>query len=242
MAIAMSPTEDSLAMFRRHLPECALYPGYSASRIESLVETQATMARKGKARNVLLVLDDCAYDKGIFRTTCMRNIMMNGRHLKITLILSLQYLVDLEPSLRTQIDIVVTLREAIHTNRQKLHRFFFGIVPHFNDFVKILDKTTENYGTLVLEAYSTTNDLSDCLHWWKASLSVPPFKIGNALFWKLARKYERSERDMERVRVEKAEMLATDKKKVDDKRVTSVERTEHGKVLKEDRRQCMIVC
>lgn len=235
-AIAMSPTEESLSMFRQHMPESWLYPGYTATKVEEMISMQKTLARQNKHRSLLLALDDCLYEKSILRSTSMRELFMNGRHLRICFIFACQYLVDVDPSLRTQIDYVIALRETIYSNKQKLHRFFFGIVPNFQDFCKIIDRVTDNYGALVLDATSTTTKLDECLYWYRASIKLPTYRIGKPLFWKLTDKYSRSEADVQRVREEREEQVKAEKQKPTSLRVTSVERQDKkGRTIREDR-------
>lgn len=229
IALAMSPTEDSLGMFRNHMPESWLFEGYSQSKVEELIEMQRSLATRNKQKNVLLALDDCMYEKSIMRTTAMRNIHMNGRHLKTTLINACQYMVDVDPALRTQIDYVVCLKENIYTNKVKLHRFFFGCFRAFDDFSAVLDKVTENYGALVLDQTSPSNNLEDCLFWYRASLDLPAYRLGSPIFWTLAQRYAKKN-------ARNSDDASQVKSKKSQGRLTCIQRAdEHGRVLKEDK-------
>ena len=45
----------------------------------------------------------------------------------MTLLLSAQYVMDLPPDLRTQVDYVFSLRENVMSNREKLYKQFFAL-------------------------------------------------------------------------------------------------------------------
>ena len=126
----------------------------------------------------------------------MREIHFNGRHLKLTLITAVQYLVDIPCELRTQVDYVISLKENILTNKQKLHKYYFGVFDSFDSFCRTLEKVTENFGAIVLDNTSATNDLEKLIHWYRASIQLPPFKVGSELFWRLSTKYQLSDRKM----------------------------------------------
>ena len=64
----------------------------------------------------------------------MRDLFMNGRHLKSALILAMQYCMDMTPDLRSQVDYCFCLRENIVSNKMKLWKFFFGGFANFDDF------------------------------------------------------------------------------------------------------------
>ena len=83
--IAMSPTEESAAVFRKHMPDSWVFPGFSAAKLEQMIAMQrATVAQGKPPRSLFLVCDDCTYDKSIFKGKAVRDLYMNGRHSKIT--------------------------------------------------------------------------------------------------------------------------------------------------------------
>ena len=53
-----------------------------------------------------------------------------------------------------------------------------------------MDKCTENYECLVLDNTGPTNQINECVYWWKAKIDLPPFKIGPTDLWRLDRKYK----------------------------------------------------
>ena len=186
LVIAMTPTEDSAAFFRQHLPSrCVHESGFVPSVLESALALQRNTTKEGKRlRSILLVLDDCTYDPKIFKSTAMRDLAMNGRHQKISLWTSCQYLVDLPPAIRGQVDYVFALHEPVLDNRKKLHKMFFGVLP-YPRFCAAFETATDNYGALVLDNTVARSDPEECLFWYRASLKLPSFRMCSSVYWKL---------------------------------------------------------
>jgi hypothetical protein len=69
----------------------------------------------------------------------MRQAMMNGRHRRLFLINAVQYLCDLSPDLRTNVDVVFCLKENILSNKERLWKHFFGVIPDFQTFCQTMD-------------------------------------------------------------------------------------------------------
>lgn len=187
--LAMAPTEDTLKMFRDFLPESCVFDHFSQEKLERLVSLQRELVNRGKKRNVLIILDDCMYQKGVLKSTCMRSIFFNGRHDNISLMCCAQYLMEIECSLRTNIDYIFTMRENILTNRQKLHKYFFGQFSKFDEFDKVMSACTQDYKTLVLDGTVSSTIPTDSVLWYKASLDVPDFKLCKNIFWTMSKRY-----------------------------------------------------
>jgi hypothetical protein len=64
-----------------------------------------TQQLTGEVEPSFCVLDDVLYDRAFFKSK-QRQLLMNGRHDKIFTVISAQYLMDLAPSLRAQVDYV----------------------------------------------------------------------------------------------------------------------------------------
>ena len=194
-AIAMAPTEDSLAEFRKFLPESCIFDHFSQDKLERAVSVQRELVSRGKKRTLLILLDDCMYQKGVLRSSAMRSIFFNGRHDHISLWVTAQYMMDVEVSLRTNIDYLFTMRENILTNRHKLHKYYFGFFK-FDVFDKVMSACTQDYKALVLDGTVPSNEATDVVHWYKASQDIPQFTLCKPIFWKLSAKYSVSQSEL----------------------------------------------
>lgn len=201
--MAVTPTEESIDMFESHMPKSFIYSEYCDHTFRKMIDFQRKSGRSGgnnkgeKMQHLLLVLDDMMYDKKVLKSIEMRDIFMNGRHLKITFINAMQYVMDMGPDLRSQVDYVFALRENIISNLTKLWKYFFGMFTNYEDFAKTYKALTTNNGCIVIDNTVKTNELSECIFWYKASVNNPPYKIGRRSFWKLSGEHYRTPDELE---------------------------------------------
>ena len=186
---AMSPTADTVAMFEDCFPYSHIYDEYSLDAIKTAIECETALKGQNKSREIVIAIDDCMYDKGIMRTKEMREIHMNGRHLNMWFINSVQYLMDLGPDLRTNIDYIFVLKEPMKSNREKLYKFFFGVFDKFETFSNVMDKCTENHECLVMDNTSPGNSISESIFYYKADNNIGKFRIGRSIYYKLDHMY-----------------------------------------------------
>lgn len=193
--VAMSPTEEAVQTFRAHMPDAWIYRQFQPDKIDEIIRIQRKALQSGKEpKHLFLVLDDCMYDKKAFRTKAIRDIFMNGRHLRISLSMAAQYMLDLPPDLRTQIDYVIVTRDVIQSNKLKLYKYFFGMFEKFEDFSRTMDRCTENFSVMVMDnTMVRTTNIEDCTFWYRARLDLPPFKMGKDVFWRLSAQYEKTD-------------------------------------------------
>lgn len=112
----------------------------------------------------------------------------------------------------------VARRENIISNKQKLWKYFFGMFDRYEviaskiggfegersthrpvclqDFSRVMDRCTEQYGAIVLDNTSRSNKVEDCIFWYKANPDPPPYKMGKPIFWKLHNKFVKTEDDV----------------------------------------------
>ena len=182
--IVMSATEEGNHYYKNYIPDLFVHNGYDKGAIERVIESQkAKLNKYGKADPVFILIDDCMYDKSFLKDDCIRSLFMNGRHWKIFFLMTAQYCMDLPPGLRTNIDYVFCLRENVIQNREKLYKSFFGVFQTLHIFQQVMDACTENYECIVLDNTSKSNNIEDCVFYYKARV-MPPFRMGCEAWWR----------------------------------------------------------
>jgi hypothetical protein len=130
-----------------------------------------------------MILDDCLYAaKEWINEESTRFVFMNGRHLDMMTIITMQYPLGITPNLRTNVDFVFILRENILGNRRRIYENYAGMFPTFEMFCDFMDQCTENYEGLVICNNVSSNKLEDQVFWYKAS-EHPPFKLCDQSLW-----------------------------------------------------------
>ena len=183
--IIMSGTEEANRFYESMgVPPAYIYHDFDEPALERLVETQKRLTKMGKAQPVFAVLDDVAYSKTIFNKKVIRELALNGRHYRITVILALQYALDIPPAIRSNLDYVMLLRDNI--NRDKLYKnFFHGLLPSFAFFNELMDRCTSDYRTLILDNAAHSTHLSDILFWYRAR-DHKRFRIGSENYYRFS--------------------------------------------------------
>lgn len=215
--IVFSPTESADPHFSKFIPDIFIYDDWDEQKLEDLmimqmkakksvesIETEIEYCNKnGRQRDVqvlkekkrarelamrkFVVLDDCAYKKGITRSETLRKLFMNGRHWGILTLFSVQYCVDLDISLRGNAGYIFVCRESIINYRRRIYENFLGMLPNFQVFEKVMDACTQNYECLVLDRTQKSTRVEDCLFWFKAEPHYD-FRIGSDRLWNFHRK------------------------------------------------------
>ena len=188
-------------MFEACMPETCVHSKFDPDQLDALISFQRNRGKKKlPQRHLMLVLDDMMYDKRVLKGQGMRDIFMNGRHLKICLINAMQYVMDMGPDLRSQVDYVFALRDNVVANRAKLWKNFFGGFAAFEDFCTVFTATTNNNECLVLDNTVKSNDIKDCVFWYKADITLPEYQIGERKFWRIHRQHFYTDDEMEALR------------------------------------------
>jgi len=178
VALCMSATECSNEEYSKHIHDLFIYNKFETEVINKLLDNQKEVAKQlikqGKKlketpeKGVCIIIDDLAYDKKVLKQECMREIFMNGRHYGLTTIITFQYMMDLKPEFRTNIDYVIVLKEPRKDNVEKLYKYFFGMFDCIADFKKVLNSCTNDYGCLVVDNTSKSDRIEDQVFWYKA--------------------------------------------------------------------------
>lgn len=191
LGVVASATEDGNKFYSSFVPDIFIHSEYKPDVIQQVITRQkkaiSSAKEKTSENDVFVLLDDCMYDKKMIRDPNIRGIFMNGRHWRITFMITMQYCMDLPPDLRSNIDYIFVLRENIIQNQEKIYKNFFGIFPHIDTFKEVMNACTEGYDCLVLDNTSRSNKITDCVFWYRAKPDRK-FKIGSKELWDFHKK------------------------------------------------------
>eukprot|EP00798_Chlamydomonas_sp_ICE-L_P009413 gene9413-biopygen9358 len=194
----ISPTEESNKFYSNMIPHMFIHDEFSPDIIDNVIKRQKLLARKvdkqiqvyGSSNidtRAFLILDDCLFDKTWASDTGIRYLFMNGRHLPIMFMITMQHPMGIPHNLRTNIDYVFILRENVVSNRKRIYDNYAGMFPSFDMFCQVMDQCTENYECLVINNNVQSNKLEDQVFWYKAE-PHDHFKLGSKEVWELARR------------------------------------------------------
>ena len=191
----ISATEIANEFFQNMVPSKLIHDKYRPEIVQNVIKRPALMKskrnedKKQRGGNstidprAFLILDDCLYDaKAWTSEESTRFVFMNGRHIDLMTIITMQYPLGIGPTLRTNVDFIFILRENITRNRRIIHENYAGMFPTFDMFCTFMDQCTENYECIVICNNVASNRLEDQVFWYKAS-DHPPFRLCQPALW-----------------------------------------------------------
>lgn len=184
VGMVINGTEDSNGFYSNIFPETFIYDKMNQNAIQNFKRRQR-LAKSLSLPNPwsVLILDDCMDQTGIFKTPLFQDIFKNGRHWKMMLIMAMQYSMDIPPSLRVCIDGTFIFREPNLKYRKSIYENYASVIPDFKMFCDIMDQITNDYTALYIHNQTETNNLEDCIFWYKAKKVPDDFRFGCKDYW-----------------------------------------------------------
>lgn len=201
--VVFSGTEMGNSFYKSFVPGLFIYNRFDSAVLRKIINRQKTkiMESGGKRlpqHDFFVILDDIMYDcRTVSKDLGIREIFTNGRHLGIFLIIAVQYVMDLSISLRSNIDLVFCMKENNMLNLEKIYKGFFGVFETKNLFVQVFNRLTENYGAIVADNTSRSNNINENIYWFRSQYPPIVFHMGSDRLWKVNDKYYDEKKELE---------------------------------------------
>lgn len=129
---------------------------------------------------ITIILDDCGSDKKFMHHNVMKDILSNGRHYGMNIIILAQYINQMHSGNRDQLDYVGVLHTSNQKNVKKIHEEY-GSVCSLREFRYILRALTVDRGMCWIDNTKSSSDASDCIFYKKLSLPYEFKHVGSEL-------------------------------------------------------------
>ena len=173
--------------------DCAKMLRKVIQRQERLLEENERLKKENKPikdSRLLVILDDVIDDPTIAKNEDFCNIMYNGRHYNITLIIAVQYVKALQPGARQNFDYIFLFANDIGAEIKKMYDSFAGMFPNEKTFRTVLQTFTKNYQILILDMTGGPNaSLQDKFGVFKANINLNYNTFGCRSFNNFHEKY-----------------------------------------------------
>jgi hypothetical protein len=190
--IIISKTEKMSPFFSAFFPDIFIYYQYTTETLNNLLHRQELIKGKNeikqrKGRRVdtraWLIMDDCLACKGTWlKDEPIQEVFMNGRHYDLFFILTMQYPLGIGPDLRTNFDFVFIFGENFINIQKKIYEHYAGMFQSFDSFRKVFRTCTVNFGCMVINNRTKSDNVEDMVYWWRApSTDIKKF-IGHKSF------------------------------------------------------------
>jgi hypothetical protein len=148
---------------------------YVPKIIETVYEQQVKLYNL-KNREILaessayLILENSIFNTEIFKDKNFKNILLNGKHLNISLILAIQFPMKLPPLVRSNLDYTFVFKDNNILNRKELYEKYGGFIEDFQFFSKIMD-SLKDYECIVIDhTIHNSDSVIDLISYYKVDI------------------------------------------------------------------------
>ena len=203
--ILCSKSESVDPFYQDFFPDSFIYDSCSDELFTKILRRQSKLIENNKKcimngeqtkdSRLIIVLDDVISDAKSWKNSeALGEIMFNGRHYDITFILAVQDVVAVGPAIRLNFDYVFLFKNDVKNEIDKIYKYYGGVFLNAKVFNGVVQKTTEDYGILVLiKRGEKSNALNDKIARFKADVNLKPSMFGCNKFKELhKRRYDTS--------------------------------------------------
>lgn len=177
-AIVFSATESVNHHYERFgIPKQYIFTQWNENVLRGVYEEQKKLFERqekgeisqSKDLRVTVVIDDFGFNRQMYCTPFMNELFMNCRHIRMSIILTLQHAMNIPPALRGQIDILLALKEVIKSKREVIYKEYFSCFEDFGVFDSVMKQLTNGYKAMVFDSRAPDQDnINEMLFYLKA--------------------------------------------------------------------------
>ena len=157
---AICPTESVNHFYSDLIPASNIFPQYKEEWVESLI-SKMTEINSGKndkeAKHILLILDDCCSDSNFHQSKTLKKLATRGRHIKIAVMITCQYIYQIPPVIRNNCDYIYVGQMNQQGLKLLTDEFLMGNIDK-KESVDLYHNNTNDYNFLVINNNSTTDN------------------------------------------------------------------------------------
>jgi hypothetical protein len=188
--VVFSDTEVVNGFFGSFVPAVCVHSPVTIDAIKTVWENQKELAMKKRLNQLpentnirlIIVADDLGHNKKLLNNEFFRECLLAGRHYDVVIIITVQYLIDLSVSLRSNVDFAFFLAESNQKNRQRIFDNFCTCFDDIKTFNAVFTTCTEDRGVFVVNRKSAVATLEETINWYKADITRE-FKFGSPESW-----------------------------------------------------------
>lgn len=193
----IAPTDRMNSFYKYFFPDLYIHYDIKETILKKILVRQSMMIEKFKRKKKegkkvdpsgILIMDDCLSKKKSWaKDDNIMEILMNGRHYRLTYILTMQTPLGITPDLRLNFDYVFLLKEDSAINKKKLYDNYASMFPTLASFEKVFIECTKDYHTMVIDNRKPSDNIQEKVFWFKAK--ERKFSFGSKTFKDLHKKY-----------------------------------------------------
>ena len=152
------PTECVNRFYSSIVDEECIFDSYDNDWMMRLIKKMTELkSNNNDNNNVLIILDDCVSDTNFHQCQSLNILCTRGRHINISVILTIQYIFSIPPVARNNLDYVF----AGQMNKKSVDllsdEYLLGDIDK-SQFIKLYNKSTKDYNFMVINCNSVKNN------------------------------------------------------------------------------------
>lgn len=154
------PTESVNSFYSDLVKKENIFSEWNEEWTEKLIAkmTQVNAGKSDKeASHILLILDDCCSDTNFHQSKSFKKLCTRGRHIKISVVITSQYIYQLAPVSRNNADFILCSQMNTQGLDLLTTEFLFGNITK-KEFIELYYKNTTNFGFLVIKNSCAKNN------------------------------------------------------------------------------------
>ena len=174
----MSESENIQHFYSTFVKESLIKHNYSADVIQKIFDRQTRCVNNNEFPNYFLIFDDMTSDLAkMKKEPLMVKLYKEGRHYKINMYFLFHDAGDIPSYAKTNADFIFILQQNNYQEKDKLYKLYGGMFQKKKDFYHALDKLTDNYGCMVINNKSRSNNIKDRVFSYRATNPPPRFQL-----------------------------------------------------------------
>lgn len=177
--VVIAPTDRMNPFYKFFFPDLFIHYDITPDLLKKILLRQSLILEKEKDKKKkglkidphgILIMDDCLSRKGSWaKDESIMEILMNGRHYKLTYILTMQTPLGITPDLRLNFDYVFLLKEDSAINLKKLYENYASMFQTRQAFEKVFLECTKDHCCMVIDNRKPADNIQEKVFWYKAS-------------------------------------------------------------------------
>ena len=144
--VVVSPIEKFNPFYSRYFDDVEVHYEWSESLIKQLLVEQ-----NSEEKELVIVFDDCLFSEESLDSNIFKELLLNGKAYKITLIMAMQSCFGFKSCCRNKINYVFSLKNSITREQNALWQYYFNTITTFDEFKIIFTELTEDYSSIVID-------------------------------------------------------------------------------------------
>lgn len=195
--VVIAPTDRMNSFYKYFFPDLYIHYEIKDIILKKILLRQTLILEKAKRKkqegkyidpSAILIMDDClAQKKSWAKDQSIMEILMNGRHYRLTYILTMQTPLGITPDLRLNFDYIFLCKEESAINKKKLYDNYASIFPSLASFISVFRKCTEDFRAMVIDNRKSSDVIQEKVFWFKAK--EREFSFGSRKFKEIHKTY-----------------------------------------------------